>query len=151
MKLNKQDTKDYIKLQLPIIKGELQQANNKINTYITFWGIVMSFCIGALAIMASDDSITWISITTLSLTAVIMTAAAINIFRLIYKLKSRLQVEYEDVKDQIDPKDVDIYFFGSYTKVSFKTYASMFTTTNKHDKNALLQIYKNSLIVVKRY
>lgn len=151
MKLNKQDTKDYIKLQLPIIKGELQQANNKINTYITFWGIIMSFGIGAMAIMASNDSINWISITTLSLTGVAMLVASINISRLIYKLKSRLNVKYKDVKDQIDPKDVDIYFFGSYTKVSFKTYVSMFTMSNKHEKNALLQIYKNSLIVIKRY
>ncbi len=43
MKLNKEETKEYINLQLPIIKLELQQANNKLNSIIGFIGIGMAF------------------------------------------------------------------------------------------------------------
>lgn len=150
MKLNKEQTKDYINLQLPIIKGELQQANNKIATFITFFGTIASISIAILVFLVTligDNSLYWIGV---SLFGVISFCSIIKLMILFLKLKPKHMIKINKNSNSNKRKDVDLYFFMSYMELSLDEYLLHFTYDDQ-TKNALNQIYINSQLVITRY
>lgn len=150
MKLDKQETKEYIALQLPIIKGELQQANNKIGTFITFFGTIASIATAILTFLITklvDNDLYWIGV---SIFGIVSLYSIIKITIYLIKLKPRLKIESGSTVSETSPKDINIYLFTSYTQLSFEEYKQLFTT-DKQSINALEQIYKNSILVIERY
>ena len=147
------ETKEYIKLQLPIIKGELQQATNKVNTYIATFGTILSLLIANIIIVISflTESLLYLIL----LSGLIVALLIITLFFIVYLYKRRpmsLEALIRIGNTYLaDNKKVNLYYFDSYTKLSFEKYSILFTFEDDHTRDALEQIYVNSVNVVRLY
>ncbi len=145
MKLNKEQTKEYISLQLPIVKLELQQANNKLNSIIGFIGIGIALSTSFIIFFAIHLSENIFYKLSFSLFLILLLLFLIRLIRILKSLKPMRNIKEKNIH-----KKIDIYNFYDISEVSSKSFLSNFTVEG-HYKEALLQIHINSVITALRY
>ena len=173
-KMNKADTKEYINLQLPIIKGELQQVTNKINTFISVFATALAFLLTNIIFIVpllQKDTLYWI-IFVILIFFLVLTMSFLIIYSIkrkskdkkiikkkiekrMRKIKKKTEKRMRKIKKKTEKlnfnssiKDIDPYYYRSYTKVSLKAYLKMFSWDDLNDKYALEQIYMNSMNII---
>ena len=140
MKLNEKETWEYIKLQLPIVKGELQQANNKVNTLISVLGLFITLIFGMLIFFCTKIEQEHFYSIGIVFSFVL---SSFLLYKLIIATKSLKPIF--QIKENKKEKNIDIYNFLEISKISFEHFKSYFDLTNKQEK-PLFQIHINSLI-----
>ena len=162
-KMNKADTKEYINLQLPIIKGELQQVTNKINTFISVFATALAFLLTNIIFIVpllQKDTLYWI-IFVILIFFLVLTMSFLIIYSIKRKskdkkiIKKKIEKRMRKIKKKTEKlnfnssiKDIDPYYYRSYTKISLKAYLKMFSWDDSNDKYALEQIYMNSMNII---
>ena len=149
IKMTEKETTEYIKLQLPIIKGELQQVTNKINTYIAVFATTLAFLLTNIIFTVTllpKNILYWILLALL-IDFLVLTMLSLGLY--LWKRKSKDKEEIikkiEKLNFNSSIKDIDPYYYRSYTKISLKAYLKMFSWDDSNDKYALEQIYVNSM------
>ena len=164
--MDRKETKEYIKLQLPIIKAELQQATNKLNTFIAVFATTLAFLLTNIIFVITllpTSLLYWILLGGLIISLLITSCL---LFKHICK---RRPMFIDDLKEwnesnnvklkKIDNGKVNLYYFKEYTSLNLDEFLGCFNQsknlisdkTKELDIDALTQIYLNSINVVRLY